>query len=138
MINLKLTTLAINWNTRKLSTFFLLNTRTYIQRVKCFMIKWVWCGLHSRIKAEYCLSVVRSQWPNVHFRTSKTHKTKHLFNYKIFCHAPTNTQHQKTLEALLIIIKQSLIEETNFGRLVLFRNGMTWCVVNLIENVPIQ
>ena len=79
-------------------------------------------------------------------RNNPTHKSEpaqhiknyigHLFDWSILCNAPSNSQIRKNLEALFIgIMKPSLNEQTNFDRLTLFRNGITWCFVNLIGTI---
>ena len=51
---------------------------------------------------------------------------EHEFEWNVLCHAPTNKNLRKNLEALFIgILKPSLNEQINFERLILFVNGIT-------------
>ena len=63
-------------------------------------------------------------------KSESTHDIKnhigHLFNCSILCKAQSNYQIRKNVETLFIgIMKPSLNEQTNFGHLTLFRNGIT-------------
>ena len=51
--------------------------------------------------------------------------TGDFFNWFLLCNAPSNDQIRKNFETLLIVtMKPSLNEQTNFDRLTLFCNGI--------------
>ena len=57
----------------------------------------------------------------------------HIFNWKILCLAPSQKHLRKNLEAIFIALyKPSLNDQKSFDRLMLFRNGITWFLFEMM------
>ena len=57
----------------------------------------------------------------------------HVFDWKVLCPAPSQKHLRKNLEAMLIALYQpSLNGQISFNRLMLFRNGITWFLFEMI------
>ena len=61
----------------------------------------------------------------------------HVFNWKILCLAPSQKHLRKNLEAIFIALyKPSLNDQKSFDRLMLFRNGITWFLFEMMISCP--
>ena len=121
--------LAISWTTRKVSTLFRLKDKNLYPAVKIYYGKCE-CG------EDYIGETHRNTATRWSEHNDPTHKSlparhlnrhiEHTFVWTILCNASTKTSVRRNLEAIFIgIMKPSLNEQTNFDRLVLFRNGIT-------------
>ena len=132
--------LAISWNTRKLSSLFRLKDKNLYPAWKIYYGKCQ-CG------EDYVGETIRNTATRSSEHNNPTRKSEpaqhmknhieHLFDWSILCNAPSNNQIRKNHEALFIgIMKPSLNQQTNFDRLTLFRNGITWRrFINLIDRI---
>ena len=121
--------LAISWNTRKLSSLFQLKDKNLYPACKIYYGK---CQRGN----DYVRETIRNTATRRSEHNNPTHKSEpaqhiknhigHLLDWSILCKTPSNSQIRKNLEALFTgTTKPTLNEQTNFGRLTLFRNAIT-------------